>query len=272
MVVLPLAGVCGRWGRRRRACGSCRASRRAATCAVRVAARADGGGGSPEASNGPASLNFVIKFSSCRPSRELHGPRDRGPPVSQIYEAYGSRISPTPGLGRGVPRRGPVQWCRIVPVELVQSSKLSDVPKSVSGSALTRAKQLEGPRTLRAQARRSSAIPPLFGFDAPDELCQDFCRRPCATRRGSSDSKGSAMGLKFTCAVKPGPGTSRTSTSGTGGAYGPHRHGDAGAARRGLFGNCPRARLPALDSWLISSSGGLQLFLPLRRALGGWAP
>jgi alanine-synthesizing transaminase len=72
-------------------------------------------------------------------------------------------------------------------VELFQSSKLSDVLYDVRGPALTRAKQLEaeGHHVLKLNIGN----PAPFGFDAPDELCQDVVAN-LRNAQGYSDSKG----------------------------------------------------------------------------------
>jgi alanine-synthesizing transaminase len=72
-------------------------------------------------------------------------------------------------------------------VDLFQSSKLSDVLYDVRGPALTRAKQLEaeGHHILKLNIGN----PAPFGFDAPDELCQDIVAN-LRNSQGYSDSKG----------------------------------------------------------------------------------
>ncbi|HYJ74144.1 MAG TPA: pyridoxal phosphate-dependent aminotransferase [Kineosporiaceae bacterium] len=72
-------------------------------------------------------------------------------------------------------------------MELSQSSKLSDVLYDVRGPALTRAKQLEaeGHQVLKLNIGN----PAPFGFDAPDELCQDVVAN-LRNAQGYSDSKG----------------------------------------------------------------------------------
>ena len=75
----------------------------------------------------------------------------------------------------------------MVGVDLIQSSKLSNVLYDVRGPALTRAKQLEaeGHRVLKLNIGN----PAPFGFDAPDELCQDVVAN-LRNAQGYSDSKG----------------------------------------------------------------------------------
>lgn len=72
-------------------------------------------------------------------------------------------------------------------MDLFQSTKLSDVLYDVRGPALTRAKQLEaeGHRVLKLNIGN----PAPFGFDAPDELCQDVVAN-LRNAQGYSDSKG----------------------------------------------------------------------------------
>ena len=101
-------------------------------------------------------------------------------------------------------------------MELFQSSKLADVRYDIRGPVLTRAKQMEaeGHHVLKLNIGN----PAPFGFDAPDEMCQDVVPN-LRNAHGYGDSKGVPSArravVQYYRARAWTASTSRTSTSAT---------------------------------------------------------
>ena len=102
-----------------------------------------------------------------------------------------------------------------VPVELMQSRKLTNVCYDIRGPVLDEAKRLEeeGRRIIKLNIGN----PAPFGFEAPDEILVDVIRN-LPTGAGLLRLAGPAVGAHRDRAALPGARASTSSTSTTSGS------------------------------------------------------